>query len=296
VPVLTGSLPPLPPLKPLFDYPLRDTSICLGPDGVYYLTGTTGAPDWWAVTGDIKVWKSADLKEWTPLIIKPRLRTTVWNIDRDGTWEKPIGLRDGAPFRPLWAPEIQYLKGTFWISYSIPHLGSGLLKSATGKAEGPYVSMSPEKPLADNIDASLFQDDDGKVYYVYGNGKIARMKEDMTGFAEPPRQLSPAGAGRVGFEGTFLFKANGKYHLTGAEFVNGDYHCYAAFADKLYGPYSERYLAIPHAGHNTLFKDKDGNWWATFFGNSARAPFRERPAMLRIEFTPEGRIRPLIGH
>ena len=42
VPVLTGPLPPLPLLKPLFDYPLRDTSICLGPDGVYYLTGTTG--------------------------------------------------------------------------------------------------------------------------------------------------------------------------------------------------------------------------------------------------------------
>lgn len=180
-PVITGPLPPLPPLAPLFDYPLRDTSICLGPDGI-----------------------------------------------------------------------------------------SG------------------------NIDASLFQDDDGKVYYVYGNGKIALMKDDMSGFAESPRQLSPSGSGRVGFEGTYLFKANGKYHIAGAEFVNGDYHCYAAFSDKIYGPYSERYLAIPHAGHNTFFKDKEGNWWATFFGNSANAPFREKPGAMRIEFTTEGRIRPLL--
>ncbi len=31
-------------LQPLFDYPLRDPSICLAPDGFYYLTGTTGYP------------------------------------------------------------------------------------------------------------------------------------------------------------------------------------------------------------------------------------------------------------
>jgi hypothetical protein len=47
-PVERAPLPKLPPLKPLFDYPIRDTSICVGHDGAYYLTGTTGAPDWWA--------------------------------------------------------------------------------------------------------------------------------------------------------------------------------------------------------------------------------------------------------
>jgi hypothetical protein len=34
---------------------------------------------------------------------------------------------------------------------------------------------------------------------------------------------------------------------------------------------------------------------ATFFGNSDDAPLRERPAVLRIEFTSEGRIRPLMA-
>jgi len=32
----------LPPVQPLFDHAVRDTSICIGPDGTYYLTGTTG--------------------------------------------------------------------------------------------------------------------------------------------------------------------------------------------------------------------------------------------------------------
>lgn len=281
-------------MTPLFDCPLRDTSICLGGDGVYYLTGTTGAPDWWAVTGDIQLWKSSDLEHWEPLITKPRKRTTVWNVDRDGTWQKEIQQRDGAPFRPLWAPEIHFLKGTFWLTYSIPRLGNGLLRSISGKAEGPYVdNIKVDAPLSPHIDASLFQDDDGQVYFLCDNGKLARMNEDMTALAEELRLLSPANAEHVGFEGTFLFKAEGRYHLVGADFVNGDYHCFAASSDKLYGPYGDRYVAIPHGGHNMIFQDKLGQWWSTFFGNNDSAPFKERPGALRIEFDENGQIRPM---
>ena len=65
----TPRTPKLPPMKPLFDYPLRDTSICVGGDGMYYLTGTTGdIPTWWTdQRRRIRVWKSADLKTWEPL-------------------------------------------------------------------------------------------------------------------------------------------------------------------------------------------------------------------------------------
>jgi hypothetical protein len=41
-----------------------------------------------------------------------------------------------------------------------------------------------------------------------------------------------------------------------------------------------------------LFKDKQGQWWATIFGNDPKAPFRERPGILRIEFDNDGRVRP----
>ncbi len=283
-------------LKPLFDYPVRDTSVCLGGDGVYYLTGTTGSPDWWAVTSDIQLWKSSDLKRWTPVVTGPRERTIVWNVDRQGcAWAKRIPLRDAAPFRPIWAPEIHYIKGTFWLTYCLPFNGAGILRSTTARPEGPYVSpLSEDAPLTREIDASLFEDDDGRVYFVCGNGKIALMKEDMSGLAEPLRAVSPANARRVGSEGAFLFKANGKYYMAAAEFVEGDYHCYVACSDNIYGPYGDRYIAIPHGGHNSFFRDTEGSWWATFFGNDRNAPFRQRPAVLRIEFTPDGRIRPLL--
>jgi hypothetical protein len=41
-----------------------------------------------------------------------------------------------------------------------------------------------------------------------------------------------------------------------------------------------------------FFTDREGNWWATFFGNDRQAPFRERPAMLRIERNQQGHIAP----
>jgi len=281
-------------IKPLFDYTIRDASICLGPDSIYYLTGTTGYPDIWAVTSEIRVWKSKDMMEWSPVITLPRPRSVVWNSDREGPeWTKKISFRDDAPFRPLWAPEIHYFKGTFWLTYCFPWLGNGILKSTSGKAEGPYVSaLIPDLPISSSIDASLFMDDDGKVYSVIGSGKIRLMKEDMSWPRDSVVAIAPPNAKRVGFEGAFLFKANGKYHLVCADFINGDYHCFASMSDSIYGPYGPRYLAIPHGGHNTFFRDIEGNWWSSFFGNDRHSPFRERPALVRIEFDEKGRIRP----
>ena len=91
--------------------------------------------------------------------------------------------------------------------------GTGLLKSTSGKAEGPYVDVHPKGPLTDEIDASLFVDDDGKVYFVYQNGKIARLNEEMNELAEKPRLLKPANNDQVGFEGAFMTKIDGKYVL-----------------------------------------------------------------------------------
>ena len=274
----------VPRLHPLFDFPVRDTCVCLA-NGTYYLTGTTGHPTWWKTNEGVRIWKSADLKTWEPLGL-------VWSIERDGTWQKPV--KDGN--RAVWAPELHYIKGNFWIAYCInyPGGGTGLLKSTTGKPEGPYVDVKPDGPLTSEIDASIFEDDDGRVYFVYQNGKTARLKEDMTALAEEPHLLKPANAEQVGFEGAFIFKANGRYYLSCADFAKDEYHCMAASADKLMGPYGDRYLAIPHGGHNMFFQDKAGAWWSTLFGNDPNAPFTERPAILRVEFGLDGHVRPLI--
>jgi xylan 1,4-beta-xylosidase len=284
----------MPTLTPLFDQFLRDTSIIAAPDGNYYMTGTTGGPEMMVVTSDLSVWKSPDLVHWSPVRDLPRQTTVVWNLDRDGSpWLKAITLRDGEPFRPLWAPEIHYINHTFWIPFSVPRHGITILKSTTGKAEGPYeIAIKPDEPLSTGIDASLFQDDDGTVYSLYGGGWIARMKPDMSGLAEPYRHITSASGREAGFEGVYLFKDHGRYYLTCADFVLGEYNTYVISATSLNGPWSERYLAVPHAGHANFFRDKDGRMWSTFFGNDRHSPYNAKPGIVPMMQDAKGRWRP----
>ncbi len=267
-------------IKPLMESPLRDTCVCVGPDG-YYLTGTTGAPTWWDTNEGIRIWKSKDLKRWVSLGL-------VWSFDKDMSWQKKQGSKQA-----IWAPELHFINGTYWIAYCVNYSGTGILKSVSGKPEGPYVDVKKDGPITGEIDASLFQDDDGKVYFVYQNGKIARMRDDMSGLADDPKLLTSSNGAQVGFEGTFLFKANDRYYLSCADFVDDRYHCYVASSKKLMGPYGDRYLSIPHGGHNMFFKGKKGQWWSTFFGNDVDAPFREKAGFIPVQFGLDHEPRPM---
>jgi xylan 1,4-beta-xylosidase len=300
----------LPGLRRLMDTPLRDTSVCRGQDGAWYMTGTV--EPFWTFNEGIQVWTSPDLTNWVALGF-------VWKYG-GSPWHQPyLEVK-----KPLWAPEIHYLKGTFWLTYSLPgwrngdpkgtdarNSGCGLLRSTTGRAEGPYEDVQPAERLGDEIDASLFEDDDGSVYFLWHSGKIARMKPDMSGLAEPYRWLKMTGSDpdpkhhsglcagifgkdsfdHVGYEGMFIFKADGRYHLCCAEQYEGRYSCMSASATNLLGPYSARYEALPHAGHNVFFQDGRGEWWSTYFGSDGTAPWRERPGILPVEISADGRVQ-----
>jgi xylan 1,4-beta-xylosidase len=305
-----GGYPPeIPAYRVVLKQRMRDPSICAVDDGYYYLTGTTGA-DLWTKNAGIELWRSRDLIDWEGLGL-------VWSIERDGTWQKQWTTKQGAPGekpvrrRVVWAPEIHFLKGTFWIAYCMPGLGLGLLKSSTGKPTGPYVNaFSADTPLCPGqIDASLFEDDDGTDYLLYGAGFIARLKPDRSGLAETPRQLRPTPPdldpanhsklhcgkdhfNHVGFEGPFMFKTNGRYYLLCADSSHGRYTCMAANAAAIYGPYGPRSEALPWAGHVTVFQDFTGQWRSTFFDSRPGSRDRERAAIFRIGVESDGRLRP----
>ena len=293
------------PLRKLMDTPLRDPSVCHGPDGTWYLTGTV--EPFWGYNEGIKLWRSKDLTNWNSLGMVWRYGTSAWH--------KPYLEAK----KPLWAPEVHYLKGTFWLTYSMPGWdgtartsGSGLLKSASGRAEGPYIDVQPGERLGDEIDASLFEDTDGSVYFLWHSGKIARLKPDLSGLAEPyhwlkmtandpdPKHHSSLCAGifgtnsfdHVGYEGMFLFKAGGVYHLCCSENFEGRYSCAVACSTNLLGPYSARYEAIQHGGHNTFFQDSAGQWWSTYFGSDSSAPWQERPGVLPVKIDATGQVWP----
>jgi len=289
----------IPDIKPLLNVQIRDAVINIGHDGRYYLTGSTG-DDIWTENKGVELWVSDNLKDWEYLGL-------VWTFDKDGTWQKEWRFHHH-PVRALWAPELHYMKGTYWITLSMPPGDRGLLKSTTGLPTGPYVNaLANDGKWDGGIDGTLFQDDDGTVYILTDGNLIARMKDDMSGMAEEPHKLyvenpdtipshhakscpKRCGANDVGHEGIFMFKRNGLYYWTAADTYEGRYSSMVAVSENIYGPYRNRHEAVPCSGGTCYFKDKEGRWWCTYFGNDSQAPFREMPAMIEVTFDDKGMI------
>src|SRR5690606_20266299 len=70
---------------PILDVWMRDAFIMYGPDGNYYLTGTTATPDrvfpqgnvhCWDYNDGLYMWKSKDMKNWESMGL-------IWSFDAD---------------------------------------------------------------------------------------------------------------------------------------------------------------------------------------------------------------------
>lgn len=314
-------------VRPIMDVWMRDTYVTYGPDGYYYLTGTTASPDrefagqihCWDYNDGLYLWRSRDLKNWEDL-------GRIWSFDQDAAdWQKegvPIksGTRslNGDPldsmYRAVWAPELHYIKNqNKWLLVACLNgkNESFVLESISGKPEGPYRNIpgNSDGPIFDNIDLSLFQDDDGAVYLVGHNHFIAPMNAELSDIAVPFRRIEETPYSSEPYiEGVWIEKHDQKYQLLQTVWSvlkpDGSYsylreapedsvlHSYdvvVATSDHIYGPYGPRYPAIIEGGHNNIFKDAEGNWWSTLFFNprgvmGARFPVTCRPAVLPVKW------------
>lgn len=272
-------------VTPILDVPMRDAAITRGPDGAFYLTGTLPAADDPADYENgrvIRVWKSTNLKTWKEL-------GPVWSLERDAPGDARAGWAryyrhitgpDGSHWAwGIQAPELHYIKGAWWICFSVNGQGTGLLKSTSGKPEGPYECHA--RMTARGGDASMFADDDGSVYWLTDGGHIAKLTDDMGMLAERPKLIVPerdpqferqprGGLGArtdmyladhpqaVGARGAFMFKHRDRYFLAAADY-NGRLGAacddtWIAYADSIGGPWSERHLMVPHGGSITVFE------------------------------------------
>ena len=272
-------------IRPIADIHLRDPYIMTGPDGVYYMTGTYDPADW-ANTKEIHVYRSADLANWEDL-------GAVWNYERDATWQKKL-LTDGSS--PIWAPELHYIRGNYYICYSLGWgaMNGSVLKSVTGKPEGPYEDVR-QSAVFDAIDSTFFTDDDGTVYAISGDGRWAKMSRDLKYEVTAKRSLVSESGQPAGFEGCCVIKLGELYYLCSASYTvhyraDGSsyqtYDSYYAVASRFEGPYSERRLLLVNGGHGNLFLANDGTLYTTLFSG----PLGEKPGIAAIDIAPDGRL------
>ena len=270
------------------DVNLRDTTVTVGPDGTYYLSGTGADNNAWFHNEGINLWKSADLKQWSYVGL-------IWSFERDGYADEKEWwtYKDESPFRAVWAPEFQYIHENFYITYSLQSKGSRLLRSASGRPEGPYeLAAGTEVNFFSNIDGGLFSsiNDPDIGYLCYESGNIVALNEGWNATAGPVTRVE------AGDEGCFVFHWKGKYYLSNALFYDAAagrrYSSWVGISDSPTGPYSGFHEAIPCGGHNTYFVDTCGTLWGTFFGNDKLSPWRERPAIVKIKTGEDGSLYP----
>ena len=281
----------------IMDVWMRDPYITLGPDGLYYLTGTTANrndPRWPedrynagldnpvnkpdappSIVGQgVRIWQSADLVNWTEL-------PTTFTLDK-GYWAEAnpeafatIPRKDWR----LWAPEVFFHHGKWIIVHTTPAPVKGGANLAI--ANGPGFAGPFSHPMGANMekrhDPSLFLDPvDDQLYLLWGNTLIAPIKADYSGFAAEPVRIDPSDR-RIGHEGATLRKIGDKYvHLGTAwstdQMRKGSYNLYYCESDHPMGPYGPRKFAGRFLGHGTPFQDKQGRWWCTAFFNGNIPP------------------------
>lgn len=227
----------------------------------YYMVTTTmhmmpGAP----------VMRSRDLTSW---------ETASYIFDRLTDSPKYDLLEGTAYGRGQWATSLKYHKGRFYVLFAPNEegaMGRTYIYSAE-KAEGPWQLVSR---LRHFHDASLFFDDDDRVYVVYGTGQMCELKADLSDVIPgTDTQIFKREADETGLlEGSRMIKHDGRYYLLMIShvFAPGRHRrevCYRA--DDIHGPYEKKVIlqspfgGFPYVGQGTIVDGADGRWYGVIF-------------------------------
>lgn len=174
--------------------------------------------------------------------------------------------------RGQWATSIRYHKGKFYALFS-PN--DAPFRSYIYTTDDPAKGWKLHARMNHFHDASLFFDDDDRVYVFSGTGKLTELKPDLTGIKEGGVDvtLNVRDSEENGLlEGSRALKYNGKYYLLMISWPNGGKRrqlCYRA--DKITGPYEKKvilcdnYAGFPYVGQGTIVDDANGNWYGWIF-------------------------------
>ena len=238
----------------------------------YYMSSTT-----MHLAPGVPIMKSNDLVNWKLINYA---YDTLANIEA-------LNLQNGktAYGRGSWASCIRYHNGTFYVSTFSSTSGKTYIYRTRNIEKGPWKRVAFEPSYHDH---SLFFDDDGKVYLVYGVGKLnlLQLNEDLTGVKPGginqvliENASAPAGTNiNLKAEGSQLFKINDKYYLFNITWPKGGMRTVVIHrAAKITGPWEGK-MGFQDKGvaQGGLIDRPDGKWYSYLFrdnGGVGRIPY-----------------------
>lgn len=192
-------------------------------DGKFWIYPTTDGYPGWSGT-KFHAFSSPDMETWTDEGVILELANENPGVNENGV---QIAVSPWAVGGSAWAPTIEEKNGKYYFYYcgKFQNGQSAIGVAVAENPAGPYVDKGEALMTVDMcrkagvsmgqaIDPSIFTDDDGTSYLLFGNGSaaIAQLNEDMMSIKEGTlKQIN----GLTDFrESVIVTKANGIYHWT----------------------------------------------------------------------------------
>ena len=282
---------------------IADPSVHVWKDGRLYLYGSLdeNTDDW--CSHRYHVMSTDDLKNWV--------------IQKDVFSSKGINDRVSYNDELLFAPDCSYKDEKYYLYYCQPD---------SLNAEGVAVSDTPNGPFQDaqaldlngisEIDPSVFIDDDGQAYYVWGqfNMKMAKLKPNMIEIDRATIKTQVLTEEEHYFhEGAFMTKRKGIYYLVYADISRSEMPTCLGYATSQFpmGPYKYGGVIIDNDQCNPGNWNNHGsivefrNQWYVFYHRSTHGSkvmrkacvepifFRADGSIPEVEMTSQGAAGPL---
>ena len=256
--------------------------------------------DWFCME-DYHVFSSENLTEWTDhgMIV----------TQNKVPWVRPNSYS-------MWAPDCVYRNGKYYFYFpSSPATGGGFAVGVAiaDKPEGPFVPVAEPIKGVNGIDPCVLQASDGNAYLFWGNGRCAKLKENMIELADDnPKEKVKWGNREMEMigvnclqglpnrqaEGPFAFEYNGNYYLTYPYVRENTEVLGYAMSKNPMGPYEYKGLIMAeHANgcwtnHHSIINYK-GQWYLFYHHNdlSPKDDKRRSVCIDKLFFNPDGTIQ-----
>lgn len=256
-------------------------------DGRLYLYGSYDiSGDTTYCSYEYHVFSSGDLVHWTD----------------HGVSFASLGRGSGVPWArsPLYAPDCIFHNGRYYLCFCLANASEGI--AVSDQPQGPFRDAFPvEGADGDAIDPAILRDDDGQIYFYWGqfHCRGARLSADLHRVDAATLRADLLTERDHGFhEGVSVRKRNGLYYLVYTDISRGRATClaYATSASPL-GPFEKRGILIDNTGcdretwnnHGSI-AEFNGDWYLFYHRSSQASKFSRRVCVEPIRFAPDGSL------